>query len=67
MTWKEAADYTKNNRGEIKYSKTPIIDLDSREEKEKYRAHRHNKRNKKQSKNIQTGTMMKHSKTTQSR
>ena len=44
--WKEAADYTKNNRDRIKYSKTPIIDLDSKKEKEKYRAHRHNKRNK---------------------
>ena len=46
MAWKEAADYTKNNRGKIKYSTTPIIDLDSRKEKEKYRAHKHNKRNK---------------------
>ena len=46
MAWEEAADYIKNNKDKIKYSKTPIIDLDSRKEKEKYRAHKHNKKNK---------------------
>ena len=35
------------NEGKIKYSRIPIIDLDSRKEKEKYRAHKHSKRNKK--------------------
>ena len=52
------------NVDKIKYSRTPIIDLDSRKEKEKYRAHKQSKRNKKQSKNTLTGTMGKHSKTT---
>ena len=64
MAWKEATDYIRNNKDKIKYSRTPIIDLDSRKETEKYRAHKQNKRNKKQSKNTQTGTMMKHLKTT---
>ena len=47
MAWKEAADYIRENADKIKYSRTPIIDLDSRKEKEKYRAHKQSKRNKK--------------------
>ena len=47
MTWKEAADYMKKNEDKIKYSRIPIVDLGSRKEKEKYRARKHSKRNKK--------------------
>ena len=46
MAWKQAADYTRENVDKIKYSKTPIIDLDSGKGKEKYRAHKQSKRNK---------------------
>ena len=64
MAWKEAADYIRENADKIKYSRTPIIDLDSRKEKEKYRAHKQSKRNKKHSRNTRTGTMGKLSKAT---
>ena len=30
MAWKEAASYIRNNRDKIRYSKTPIIDLEAR-------------------------------------
>ena len=46
IEWKEAANYLRKNRDQIRYSRTPIIDLGKRKNR-KYRAYRQNREKRK--------------------
>ena len=46
IEWKEAANYLRKNRDQIRYSRTPIIDLGKRKNR-KYRAYRRNREKRK--------------------
>ena len=58
MAWEEAADYLRSNQTNIKYSRTPIIDLSKRTNT--YRTSRGKTRRKQRPANMLTGIMAKH-------
>ena len=63
MTWKEAADYIRNNKEKIRYSRVPIVDLDEREKPKNTGHITRTSGRKRQLRNTLTGTMIKPLKT----